>query len=117
MIRDAIAHSHLWEATIVEDTTKGLALLSATKHTAYGDEKFDRIVDLQTRQTRRLHLDVFPNRIHRQTAIVVLRKCVEVLRFLENSDINFVGSADPHVVWRSQPVPFYKWVDGLQGSA
>jgi len=113
VLRDVIAHNHVWEATIADDDTKGLVLVSATKRPGYGDDKFDRTVDLKTRQTRRLHLDVFPNRIHRQTAVVALQKCVEVLRFLENSDIKFVGGTDPHVIWRSQPVAFYKWADSL----
>ena len=117
VLRDVIAHNHVWEATIADDDMKGLVLISAAMRAGYGDEKFDRTVDLKTRQTRRLHLDVFPNRIHRQTAIVALQKCVEVLRFLEDSDINFLGSTDPHVIWRSQPVAFYKWVDNLQCSA
>lgn len=117
VLRDVIAHNHVWEATIADDDTKGLVLVSATKRPGYGDDKFNQTVDLKTRQTRRLHLDVFPNRIHRQTAIVVLQKCVEVLRFLEDKDIRFVGSTDPHVIWRSRPVAFYKWADGLQCSA
>lgn len=117
VLRDAIAHNHVWEATIADDDTKGLVLISATKRPGYGDDKFDRTVDLETRQTRRLHLDVFPKRIHRQTAIVAVQKCVEVLRFLEKSDIKFVGSTDPHVIWQSQPVAFYTWADNLQCSA
>ena len=70
------------------------------------------LVDLQTRQTRRLQLDVFPNRIHRKTAIVAIQKCAEVLRFLENKDTRFV-SIEPNVVWRSQLVGFYNWANGL----
>jgi hypothetical protein len=117
VLRDVIAHNHMWEATIADDDVKGLVVVSATKRPGYGDDKFDRVVDLATRRTRRLHLDVFPNRIHRQTAIVALEKCVEVLRFLENSDRSFVGSTDPHVIWRSQPVAFFEWVDKLSRSA
>jgi hypothetical protein len=117
VLRDAVAHNHMWEATIAHDETKGLVLVSATKRPGYGDDKFDRTVDLETRQTRRLQLDVFPNRIHRQTAVVAIRKCAEVLRFLEDTDIRFLGYTDPHVVWRSRPMAFYKWADDLQGSA
>ncbi|MBI3805643.1 MAG: hypothetical protein HY282_17980 [Nitrospirae bacterium] len=112
VLRDVIAHNHIWEA-IAEDDTTGLTLVSATKHPSYGDAKFNRTVDLEIRQTRRLHLDIFPARIHRQTAIVVLQKCVEVLRFLENSDTRLVGSTDPHIIWKSRPVAFYQWVDEL----
>jgi len=117
VLRDVIAHNHMWEATIADDETKGLVLVSATKRPGYGDEKFDRTVDLGTRQTRRLRLDVFPNRIHRQTAVLTIRKCVEVLRFLENIDIGFLGGTDPHVVWQSRPIAFYQWADDLQYSA
>ena len=73
VLRDVIAHNHVWEATIAEHDSKGLALVAATLRPRYGDEKFARTVDPQTRRTRRLHLDVFPNRIHRQTAVVVLQ--------------------------------------------
>ena len=66
VLRDVIAHNHVWEATIADDDAKGLVLVSATKRPGYGDDKFDRVVHLTTRRTRRLHLDVFPNRIHRQ---------------------------------------------------
>jgi hypothetical protein len=117
VLRDVIAHNHMWEATIADDDVKGLVVVSATKRPGYGDDKFDRVVDLATRRTRRLHLDVFPSRIHRQTAIVALEKCVEVLRFLENSDSSFVGGTDPHVIWRSRPVAFFEWVDKLSRSA
>jgi hypothetical protein len=54
------------------------------------------------------------NRIHRQTAIAALQKCVEVLRFLENADLRFVAATDPHVIWQSRPVAFYRWADELQ---
>lgn len=117
VLRDVIAHNHLWDAIVAEDAAKGLTLVSAIKRPGYGDGKFDRTVDLPTRQTRRLHLDVFPNRIHRQTAVVALHKCVEVLRFLEDHDIKLVGATDPHIVWRSRPMAFYNWADELQHSA
>ncbi len=113
VLRDVIAHNHLWEAVVAEDAAKGLTLVSATMQPGYGDPKFGRAVDIPTRQTRRLHLDVFPNRIHRQTAVVAIQKCVEVLRFLENHDIRLVGATDPHIVWRSRPMAFYNWADEL----
>jgi len=112
VVRDAIAHNHLWEATIAENDEKGLDLISATLRPGYGDKKFARIVDTKTRQTRRLHLDVFPNRIHRKTAIVAIQKCAEVLRFLEKKDIRFV-SIEPIIVRGSEVVGFYKWAHGL----
>lgn len=111
VLRDVIAHNHIWEANIADDDKEGLILLSASKREGYGDAKFDRAVDLETRQTRRLRLDVFPNRVHRQTAVVVIQKCAEVLRFVEKVNFKFLGSADPYVTWQNRRVAFYKWAD------
>src|SRR5262249_31649765 len=105
VVRDVVAHNHLWDATIADDDDKGLLLVEATLLPGYGDKKFNRVVDRATRRTRRLGLDVFPTRIHRHTAIVVLRKSVDVLRFLGDINMSFVGAA-PWISWHGQRVPF-----------
>jgi hypothetical protein len=114
VLRDIIAHNHIWTAAMRWDDSAGMALDCAEKLPAYGDKKFDRVVDSKTRTTRRLHLDAFPNRIHRATAVTVLKKAVEVLRFLEGLDRRYVYLSQPWRVTRGkQLVPFYKWVDYL----
>lgn len=114
VLRDSIAHNHIWTAAMRWDDSRGMALDSAKKLSAYGDEKFDRVVDPGTRATRRLHLDVFPTRIHLATATTVLKKTVEALKFLEKLDRNYVYLSQPwHVTRGNKLVPFYKWVDGL----
>jgi hypothetical protein len=115
VVRDIIAHNHIWLAATRWDDTGEMALDSAQKLAAYGDQKFARTVDLTTRLTRRLGLDAFPTRIHRATAVAVLKKMVEVLRFLEGLDRRYVYLSQP---WRvatrdRRLVPFYGWVDGL----
>ncbi|HEY2802055.1 MAG TPA: hypothetical protein VGI85_15805 [Chthoniobacterales bacterium] len=114
VIRDAIAHNHLWAASVRWDDSIGMTLDTAEKLPAYGDHKFNRVVDPKTRATRRLRLDAFPNRIHRATAVAVLKKTVEVLRCLEAIDRRYVYLSQPwHVARGKKLVPFYKWVDGL----
>jgi hypothetical protein len=114
VLRDIIAHNHIWTAAMRWDDSSGMALDSAEKLPAYGDQKFNRVVDLKTRATRRLHLDAFPNRIHRATAIAVLKKTIEVLKVLEELDRSYVYLSQPwHVTKGKQLVPFYEWVDGL----
>jgi len=114
VLRDIVAHNHIWTAAMRWDDNIGMALDSAEKLPAYGDHKFNRVVNSKTRVTRRLHLDTFPNRIHRATAIAVLKKTVEVLKFLEGIDRRYVYLSQPwHVTGGKQLVPFYKWVDGL----
>ena len=115
VLRDAIAHNHIWTAATRWDDKSGMALDAAEQLSAYGDQKFRRVVDPVTRLTRRLQLDVFPSRIHRATAVAVLKKAVEVLRFLEALDRRYVYLSQPwHVARGKQLVPFYGWVDSLQ---
>jgi len=118
VVRDAIAHNHLWDATFRWDDEVGMRLSSARRLPGYGDKKFERAVDPARRMTKRLGLDVFPTRVHRGTAVVVLKKCVEILQFLESLDRRYVYLSQP---WRvkvsSNLVPFYDWVKGLKESA
>jgi hypothetical protein len=80
----------------------------------YGDHKFKRIVDLGTRTTRQLKLDVFPTRTDRRTAIVVLKQSAQALKFLESKDRNFVYLTPQQVQFEGKLVRFYKWVRELQ---
>lgn len=114
VLRDIIVHNHIWTVAMRWDDSSGMVLDSAEKLPAYGDEKFNRVVDSKTRVTRRLHLDVVPNRIHRATAIAVLKRTVETLRFLEGLDRKYVYLSQPwHVTRGKELIPFYKWVDRL----
>jgi hypothetical protein len=79
----------------------------------YGDKKFDKIVDLNSRTTRQLKLDVFPPRIHWRTAVIVLKECAEALQFLESKDRRFVYLTPQNVRVGGKFIRFYKWVREL----
>jgi hypothetical protein len=79
-----------------------------------GDPKFRRVVDMKTRTTRRLGLDVFPTRIHRHTAVVSLKQAVRVLRFFEGLDRNIAYLSPTHVFVNGKATLFFKWVDSLK---
>ena len=114
VLRDIIAHNHIWKASISWTEDLQMVLEAAEKLPGYGDKKFARVVDPQTRATRRLYLDAFPTRIHRATAVTVLKKTVEVLKYLERLDRQIVYLSQPwHVTKGSELVPFYKWVEDL----
>jgi len=113
VLRDVIAHNHLWVATFHWDDQGEMRLDSAEILPGYGDKKFKRVVDPDTRRTRRLGLDVFPTRVHRFTAILVLKKCAEILSFLENSNRHYVYLEPVTVQLETEFIPFYRWVDEL----
>lgn len=114
VVRDAIAHAHLWKGKITFTGNNVRFAEQAVLLPGYGDDKkFKRIVDLGTRTTRRLKLDVLPTRIDRRSAIAVLKESALALQFLESRDRNFVHLMPHDVYFQGDLVPFYKWVSEL----
>jgi hypothetical protein len=112
-VRNSIAHNHIWEGNISWHGSSAMALNSVSILPGYGDKRFNRVIDMRTRSTRRLRLDIVPTRIHHATATKVLKKIVEALKFLEGLDHRYVYLSAWDVTRGNTLVPFYKWVDGL----
>jgi hypothetical protein len=112
VVRHAIAHAHLWKAKIDQIDLRFIE--PPTRLPGYGDTNFDKIVDPKSRTTRKLKLDVFPPRIHRGTAIIVLKECANALQSLEMKHKEFfLPLAHRPVQFRGKSVRFYKWVREL----
>jgi hypothetical protein len=110
--RHAIAHAHLWKAKVDQIDLRFTEL--PTRLPGYGDKNFDKIVDPTSRTTRKLKLDVFPTRIHRGTAIIVLKECAKALESLESKHKEFfLPLRHDNVLFRGKFVRFYKWVREL----
>jgi hypothetical protein len=91
VVRDVIAHSHLWEAQFQWDEISGIKLVSTPLlRDGYGDEKFRRVIDVSSRTTRKLGVNVFPTRISRTDAVIILKTAVDFLLFLENEDRRYI---------------------------
>ncbi len=113
VVRDAIAHSHLWSAKIYWTGNDLRFAQPPARLPGYGDTKFDKNVDLASRTTRKLKLDVFPNRIDRLTAIIALKECAKALEFLESKNRDFGYLTPQDVRFEGKLVPFYRWVREL----
>ena len=90
VVRDVIAHSHVWEARIQHSEDAGMRLVLAQLREGYGDAKFRRVLDPDTRTTRLLGLNLFPTRICAQDAVTVLKVAVDFLVSLEQEDRRYV---------------------------
>jgi hypothetical protein len=113
VVRDAIAHAHLWKAKITWEQNDLRFHEAPVRLPGYGDNKFDRLVDPDARTTRQLKLDIFPTRIHWRTAIITLKSCAAALHFLQSRNRNFVYLTPQHVLFEGKLIPFYKWVREL----
>lgn len=110
VVRDAIAHSHLWTAKISWTENDLHFVEPPTRLPGFGDDKFQNNVDLTSRMTRRLKLHVFPTRIDRETALIVMKQTAAALKILESKDRRFVYLTPQHVAFASKLVPFYDWI-------
>ena len=113
VIRDVVAHSHLWVAQVDWQRDDLIFVNGPTKLPAYGDAKFNSVVDTKSRTTRRLKLDVFPTKIRQQSAVIAMKQAVKVLRFLENIDRNIAYASIHHIRVGNNLILFFKWVDEL----
>lgn len=110
VVRDVIAHGHLWEARIVDNDTEGLRLISASIVDGYGDEKFRKVIDSQTRLTKVLRLNLFPTRICRADALTVLSHICGFLKHLEMENRAFVYLSPQPLKYRNRVMQFEEFV-------
>jgi len=115
VLRDAIVHNHLWDSTIEIDLNSGqLRLLSANLISGYGDKKFSRVININTRRTKHLSLNLFPTRINRSDTIKTLRWVCKFLLFLEKNNTNYVYLSPQSVKYHGKYVNFVKIIEQLK---
>lgn len=113
VLRDVIAHNHIWEAEFIWDDTIGMKLISADLQEGYGDRKFKKVIDTETRKTRILGINLFPTRIYRADALIVMRTVVEFLLYLERKNRNFIDLSSQPVKYHGEMIYFKDLVTDL----
>jgi hypothetical protein len=87
VLRDIIAHNHLWEIGFSwGELSEPMTLQSASKDAISGDNKYALHVDAQTRKTKILQLNAVPLKIDRSDVSKVLKVVWNALLFLESQD-------------------------------
>lgn len=114
VLRDAIAHNHLWETKFKWDEKLGMKLVSANPASGYGDKKFRKVLDPSRRITRHMRLNLFPTRINRSDAFKVLKVVVAFLRYLESINRDFVYISPQPVKYLGQMQMFVEIVEALE---
>jgi len=89
ILRDIIAHNHLWELGFSWDPHFNMMPKSASKDPISGDDdKYLLHVDISTHKTKLLQLNAVPVKIDRSDASKVLKVVWNALLFLERQDRN-----------------------------
>jgi hypothetical protein len=86
VLRDVLAHNHLWEISYRWDESTPMELANAVRAFVHKDQKYERSVDLATFRTRKLRLHIFPIRVDRRDTCRVLQTACAALRLLESYD-------------------------------
>lgn len=114
VVRDLLAHNHLWEIDFAWDADSPRQLLHAN-HTLGGDSKYAQHVDLTTRRTRRLGIPIVPSRVDSRDAALVLKTVWHVLEFMDADDHTACPVSPAYVHDGSQLMPFADLVQRFCG--
>ena len=114
VVRDAIAHNHLWEAQFEWDDQLGMKFVTPPTQRSGGDNKFNRVLDPTNRKTRLLGINLFPTRICREDVIIVLHTAIQFLKFLEQEDRNYVIISTVDVKIFGKITTFVDLITGLK---
>lgn len=115
-LRDVIAHNHVWKGQYNSDHmtwTSGPSLLPG-----YGDRAFRRVVNMNTRLTKKLGLNIVPTRLSLEDVSLVIKTTASILRELRDWHIVnkrgvFVRGAFGSARYRGKYVSFLEFADVL----
>jgi hypothetical protein len=87
ILRDIIAHNHLWEVSYTWDDEESMKFQSANKRSS-GDKKYRQRVDEVNNFTKSLGLNISPIKVGSEDVKKVLQTVWKILLFLEGKNRN-----------------------------
>ena len=87
VLRDLLAHNHLWTQTVSQHKTHYLILRDAVLDPEFGDYKYSVSVNQKTRRTKVLGLNVVPTKVGLSEVVKVFGVIWRVLSFLQRSKL------------------------------
>lgn len=102
-VRDAIVHNHLWEASVYWDGAHSLKFNEHPKLIeTYGNKRQRRVMDITSRLTRKLKLNLFPPRIWRRDAYITFYTVYKALARLEEINHNYFTVTYHHYMFANE---------------
>jgi hypothetical protein len=115
-IRDVIVHNHLWKGEVRwRPGDYQLEYTSPPKLSEeFGDWKFRKVLDVSSRMSRVLNLNLVPIRIWRRDAYIVIKKMADVLLAIESRDRNYAYVSHLSFLYKNELKDFAEIVMGLK---
>ena len=102
VLRDILAHNHLWEIESTTTQSQDAIIVSAVLHPCSGDRKFHSSLNPGTRRTKRLRLHAIPSQVGRDDAVKIHETVYQALRQMEKDDINVCQASNLRVHFRKR---------------
>jgi hypothetical protein len=115
VVRDVIAHNHLWEIDFVWSEESVMTLLQAEKESTAGDKKYEKVVN-ERKRTSALDLNIFPTKVDRTDVSKVFDIVWETLIFLESKNRNQCYVSHLYVRFNGQTRLFGELRDELRNA-
>ena len=106
IVRDVIVHNHLWEIDFTWEDESVMKLVKAEKEASSGDCKYHDHVDVSSRKTKTLGLNVVPVKVGKRDVYEVFQIVWKTLLFLENKDRNQCYVSHLYVKYRGNAAKF-----------
>lgn len=110
VLRDTIAHNHLWQIESVGDINIWTDLLKKELNPLteqWTDKKYDLFVDTSNGKTKKLKLHIVPTQIDRTDVAQVLKTVTEILLYIDESENHTLGFKNNFVVFRKDYIYFF----------
>lgn len=117
VLRDVIAHNHIWEAEFYWDVDYDMKLIDALLVDGYGDKKFSSVLNAETRKTHLLGLNLFPVRINWSDYKIVLKEVLNFLEVIEKQDANYFRISNEFVKYKNYVTKFTDVANSILGES
>ena len=108
ILRDVLAHNHLWTLTVSHHESKHLILRHAVKDAEFGDYKYKVSVNTRTRRTSALGLNIVPTSVGLREVAKVFDVLWRSFQFLEKAKLLERAAFDKHVWYGGQSKKFWE---------
>lgn len=114
VLRDVIAHGHVWELEISDHATHGQILRRADLLPEYGDYKYKVVINPRTRRSSINGLNLIPSAVGRDEVIKVFNIIRRTFQFLVRNGLLESAAIQFHGRLRGKPFDFWQLEEELR---
>jgi hypothetical protein len=112
VVRNVIAHSHIWEIDYVEDDS-GMRADSKELQAGYGNVEFQKIINEETKKTQMLLINLIPIQMNRRDVVIVLKNIIKIIDYLKGLQSQNINVHYHNIKYRDNALPFDDFVNLL----